>query len=132
MNYSTPAKVSVEILVGEDRFELPKPEATRLQRAGFNHLPTRPCNFNWWEVSESNRVIWFFRPAHRPRMPTSQRYNDGQLSLRRSLTPIIVHHQRTITKESDSIVSSSTPNFSATRYWEHTLGSDDGARTRGL
>ena len=25
----------------------------------------------WWEVSESNRAIWFFRPAHRPRMPTS-------------------------------------------------------------
>lgn len=25
----------------------------------------------WWEVSESNRAVWFFRPAHRPRMPTS-------------------------------------------------------------
>ena len=29
-------------LVGRERFELPKPEATRLQRACFNHLHTYP------------------------------------------------------------------------------------------
>ena len=41
--------LNVPYLVGRERFELPKPEATRLQRACFNHLHTYPYLIYWWE-----------------------------------------------------------------------------------
>ena len=40
--------LNVPYLVGRERFELPKPEATRLQRACFNHLHTYPYLIYWW------------------------------------------------------------------------------------
>ena len=43
--------------------------------------------------------------------------------------PTTFHVQRMVAQESDSLVSSSTPSFSATRYWEYTFGGEGGIRT---
>ena len=36
-------------------------------------------------------------------------------------TPATIYNQKTVAKKSDFFVSSSTPNFSATRYWGYTF-----------